>query len=199
MKNLIKHSKKGILMVTMFATLLSFANEVSFYTIKNDTKKTLLTLKNVKGGNLLSIVDNNGIILYKEIIEKSGNYTKGFDLTSLPDGKYIFEINKDLEITTIPFSVTSNNVVFNKEASETIYKPFTRVQGDMVYVTKLALNDEPLKIEIYFTSASDYELMFSETIENTRNIQKAYKLTGLDKGNYKIVIKTEGRTFTKNI
>ena len=61
-------------MVTMFATLLSFANEASFYSIKNDAKRTSLTLDNVKQGNLLSIKDNNGIILYKEIIQKSGTY-----------------------------------------------------------------------------------------------------------------------------
>lgn len=199
MKNVMKHLKKGILMVTMFATLLSFANEVSFFTIKNEIKKTLLTLKNVKQGNLLSIVDNNGVILYKELIEKSGIYAKGFDLTSLPDGNYIFELDKDLEINTIPFVVNSNNVIFNKKDSKTFYKPYTRVKGDMVYVSKLALNNEPLKIEIYFTSAINTELVFSETVEDTNIIQKAYKLTGLEKGDYRIVFKTEGRSFTKNI
>ena len=54
MKNAIKYSKKGIVMVTLFTTLLSFANENSFFNIKNDAKKTALTLKSVKEGNQLS-------------------------------------------------------------------------------------------------------------------------------------------------
>ena len=40
MKNVIKNTKKGILMVTMFAALLSFANEPSFYSIKNYESKS---------------------------------------------------------------------------------------------------------------------------------------------------------------
>ena len=96
MKNAVKHSKKGILMVTLFATLLSFANDASFYTISTDAKRTALTLRDVKEGNLLSIKDNNGVVLYKESIQKTGIYTKGFDLTSLPDGMYVFELDKDL-------------------------------------------------------------------------------------------------------
>ncbi|SFZ89938.1 hypothetical protein SAMN05428642_101648 [Flaviramulus basaltis] len=199
MKNLIKHTKKGFLMVTMFATLLSFANENSFFTIKNDAKKTVLILKNVKEGNLLSIIDNNGIILYKELIEQNGVYSKGFDLTSLPDGKYIFELDKDIQIDTIPFTVTSNNVVFSKAEEKTIFKPYTRVKGNMLYITKLALNEEPLKIDIYFSNAIDSKLMYSEKIEGTKNIQKVYRLSGLEQGNYKVVMKTEGKTFTKNI
>ena len=34
MKNIMTHSKKGILMVTMFATMLSFANDASILMLK---------------------------------------------------------------------------------------------------------------------------------------------------------------------
>jgi hypothetical protein len=203
MKNVIKNTKKGILMVSMFATLLSFANEAPFYTIKKDAERTSLTLNDVKQGNLLSIKDENGIIVYKELIEKSGMYTKEFDLTTLPDGAYIFELDKDLEINTIPFTVNSNEVTFKKELEKTIFKPYARVKGDVVYVTKLALNEEPLKVDIYFTSfdgfSSKSELTYSENIQNTKLINRVYRLASLDKGNYKIVFKTDGRVFTKQI
>jgi hypothetical protein len=203
MKNAIKNTKKGILMATMFAALLSFANETPFHTIKKDAERTSLTLTDVKQGNLLSIKDENGIVLYKELIEKSGMYSKEFDLTTLPDGAYIFELDKDLEINTIPFSVNSNEVTFKKELEKTIFKPYARVKGDVVYVTKLALNKEPFKVSIYFTSFdglySESELMYSENIQNTKLINRVYRLASLDKGNYKIVFKTDGRVFTEDI
>ena len=201
MKNVIKNTKKGILMVTMFATLLSFANEVSFYSIKNDANRTSLTLNNVKQGNLLSIIDNNGIILYKELIQKSGSYSKGFDLTTLPDGGYVFELDKDLEINSIPFMVNSNEVTFNKELEKTIFKPYTKVIGNVAIVSKLSLNEEPMKVEIYFNTLDSTwpELVYSETVKNTTNINKVYRLTGLGKGTYKFVYTTEGRVFTKEI
>ncbi|MFI1744846.1 hypothetical protein [Thalassobellus sediminis] len=201
MKNVIKNTKKGILMVTMLATLLSFANEASV-TVKNDADRTSLTFYNVKEGNLLSIKDDNGIILYKELIQKQGTYTKGFDLTSLPDGIYVFELEKDMEIDTIPFSVKSSHVVFDKEKEKIIFKPFTRVVGNLVYLTQLALNNESFKVEIFYSNSnfsSDSELVYSEKIKNTKDIKRAYKLVGLEKGKYKMVCYLDDRKFTKII
>jgi hypothetical protein len=202
MKNTIKNTKKGILMVTMFATLLSFANEVSF-TIKNDANKTSLILRNVKEGNLLSIKDTNDALIYQEVIQVNGIYAKGFDLSSLPKGNYYFELEKDVEIRTIPFTVTETNTVMNSALETTIYKPITRLKGDIIYVSKLSLNKQPLTLEIYFTSAdaiyTQYDLIFSEKIDNTTNISRIYRLEGLNKGTYKIVYKTEGKTFTEVI
>ncbi|WP_298340529.1 hypothetical protein [uncultured Algibacter sp.] len=201
MKNVIKHSKKGILMVTMFATLLSFANEVSFFNIENDARRTALTLYNVKQGNLLSIKDINGIILFKEVIEQSGTYSKGFDLTTLPNGNYLFELDKDVEINIIPFSVTSSIVTFEKDKEKIIFKPTIKVDGNLVYVSKLALNGEPLKVDIYFSgfNSIDNEKILTETIEGKKTIRRIYKLQGLDSGSYKMIFSTEGRKFIKTI
>ncbi len=202
MKNTFKHSKKGFLMVTLFATLLSFANDASFYSIKNDVARTALTLKHVKEGNLLSIKDNNGVILYKESIQKSGIYTKGFDLTSLPDGFYLFELEKDLEIKTIPFSVKSSEVIFEKEKEKSFFKPYTRVKGDLLLVSQLSLNEAPLEINIYFSNdihSNDLELIHSEKIANTKTIQKIFKLSGFEKGSYKVICSSQGREFVKII
>ena len=188
-------------MVTMFATLLSFANDGSLFNITNDAKRTYLTLESVKQGNLLSVKDINGIILYKEYIQKTGTYTKGFDLTALPDGEYVFELDKDLEINTIPFKVDSNVVVFNKENEKTIYKPVVRIKNGLVYVTKLNLNETPLKISIYFQNESGSELMYKETITETtsKTISKIFKLEGLKKGSYKMIFNSEGRQFVEYI
>lgn len=196
------HSKKGILMVTMFATMLSFANDASIFNIKDEANRTSLTLRNVKEGNLLSIKNNNGMVLYKELIEQSGIYKKGFDLTSLPDGLYLFELEKDLEIKSIPFTVKSNNVVFNKEKERITFKPFIQVKDDLLYISQLAINEEPFKIDIYFSNFNDpynLELMHSEKVEKTKNIRKIFKLSGIDKGIYKIVMHTNNKEYSKLI
>ena len=167
--------------------------------LKNDAKRTTLTLHNVKQGNLLSVKDINGVILYKEYIQESGTYAKGFDLTALPNGAYVFELDKDLEINSIPFTVTSNVVLFDKENDKTIFKPFTRVKNDLVYISQLALNEEPLEIKIYFEGSGESELIFTEKIENTKSIKRVFRLEGLSLGYYKIVFHTEGRQFVKII
>jgi len=199
MKKIIKNSKKRILMVTMFATFLSFANDASLFNIKNDAKKTALTLYNVKQGNLLSVIDKNGVILYKETIQKPGIYNKGFDLTELPNGAYLFELDKDLEISSIPFKVENSLVVFDKQNEKTIFKPFARVENNLVYVSKLALNEAPLKIEIFFEGFNESQLMYTETIKDIKTIERIFKLEGLRLGSYTIVFYTEGKKFIKTI
>lgn len=195
MKNVLLHIKKGTLMVAMMATVIGYASERT--SIVKDAKRTSITLKNVKEGNLLSIKDVNGFILYKEVIEQSGLYSKGFDLTALPNGKYFFELEKDVEIKTIPFSVSNKKVVFEKDAEETYHKPVAVLKNNMVYVTKLAPNGEPLKISFYSDEPSGAEeLLYSEVIEGTQAIERVYKL---ESGNYKIVFKSNNKDFTKFI
>mgnify|MGYP000648653526 CR=1 FL=1 len=195
MKKAINTIKKSILLVTVFTTMLSNANEISL-TYKEDLKETALTINNVKAGNLLSIKDYNGIVLYKELINFNGTYKKGFDLTELPDGNYFFEVDKDLEIKTIPFTVSSKKVVFNREEETSIYKPYIRQKENLVLISKLAPNLEPLKVSIYSESTNNSELIYSQKIEGLQSIELAYRLK---KGSFKIVFNSNGKEFTKFI
>ena len=192
MKNLIKNS---LVIVVLFTTLLGNANS-SLKNSKDDTRTTL-TLKDVKRGNELYVKDAYGIILYKEMIQNTGNYVKGFDLTTLPNGEYFFELDKGLEIKTIPFTVKSGIVDFEKDKETIVFKPFIRSNENIVYVSKLSLNKQPLAIKIYYNANnhSGFDLIHSEIIENTQTIKRVYNLNIKEKGKYKIVTKTEGRTF----
>jgi len=197
MKNTIKTIKKSLLVVAVCTAILGNANEISTLSTKENVfKETELTLSNVKPGNLLSIKDYNGIVLYKELIKSTGTYNKGFDLTALPKGEYYFEIDKDLEIKTIPFTVKSNTVEFKKEEEVITFKPYVRQKNDLVLLSKLAPNLETLNVSIYAETIGGYELAYSEKIEGSQTIERAYKL---EKGNYKLVFNSDNKQFTKFI
>ncbi|MDN3664784.1 hypothetical protein ACFFU1_00985 [Algibacter miyuki] len=195
MKNVIKHSKKILFAVTLFTASLGHAIEKDPIADKG-VIKTALIISNVKEGNLLSIKDLNGNILYKESISETGTYKKGFDLTALPNGDYFFEVDKDLEVKTIPFTVKDNNVVFNKTEEITVFKPYIKEQGDFILISKLAPNFEALDISIYANYNGDFELLHSDKIENTQTIKKAYKL---EKGSYKIVFNSDNHEYIEYI
>ncbi|MCL5127023.1 hypothetical protein [Algibacter sp. L4_22] len=195
MKNVIKHSKKILLAAAMLTVLIGNAKDKSS-ALKKGLIKTALTVDNVKEGNLLSIKDQNGITLYKELILESGTYKKGFDLTALPNGDYFFEVDKDVEIKTIPFTVESNKVVFKKDEEVTVFKPFVRENDGVVYISKLAPDYASLKISIYGNYNGAFELIHSDKFENLQTIQKAYKL---EKGSYKIVLNSDNNEYTKFI
>ncbi|NCO62361.1 MAG: hypothetical protein GW839_02160 [Flavobacteriales bacterium] len=195
MKKVIKNS---IIMVAMCTALLSNANEGSSFIPKKDSNiaKTTLTLTDVKEGQRLIIKDLNGFILYKEFIKESGLYSKVFDLTDLPDGDYFFEHEKDLEIKTIPFSVKSNTVTFEKDKTITLYKPYVVLKKNTIYMNKLALNDASLDLTIHYVGYNGgKELIYSETIKNTKSIERAYKLMKSNKGNYIVTIHSDNRTY----
>lgn len=188
-----KNKKTYILALAMLTTIVSNANGNLTSDPVDNINKTTITLNNVKQGNQLLIKDSHGVVIYKETIKTAGTYSKGFDLRALPDGHYSFELEKDIEIKSIPFKVDAKNVILNNE-EPTIYKPFVTSKNDCIYLTKLALNNEPLDVKIY---NDNEELIYSEEIKNTKTIEKAYKLSS--KGNYKIVLSSNGRAYYEYI
>lgn len=189
--------RKGVIMLGILTTIASYANKVSYTSTTKEIKKTTLILNNVKKGHQLLIKDVNGIVLYKELIKGSGLYTNGFDLTSLPNGNYYFELDKDFEINTIPFKVFSSEVIFKKEEESTIFKPVVRLKDNLVLVSRLSFNEKPLELKIYYADNGD--LVYSEKIKEIPILERIYNFSNVKKGTYKIVVKTEGRIFIENI
>lgn len=197
-----KEVKTGIVLVTMLATMLSYANRPTTIDKKVGIENTTLSIHNVKQGQQIKIIDRNGIVLYKELIDKSGLYRKGFDLTSLPNGDYYFELDKDTEVQIIPFKVLMNKVEFLKEKETRFFKPIIRFKEGKILLSRLSFEHMPLEVKIYYDenhSSSDYELIHSEKFNDSKIIERVYQLDKHKKGTYKVIVKTEGREFTENL
>jgi len=197
-----KEVKKGILLVTMLVAMLSYANGPATFEKKVEIKKTTLSMYNVKQGQQLVIKDYNGIVLYKELIEQSGVYNKGFDLTALPNGDYYFELDKDIEVLVIPFKVYMSKVEFLKEKEIKYFKPVIRFKDNKVILSRLSFENKPLEVKIYYdenSAYSEYELIHTEKFKETKIIDRVYALDKTKRGNYRVVVKTEGREFTESI
>jgi len=52
--------------------------------------------------------------------------TKIFDFSTLKDGKYTIELNKDFEIIVKTLEVNNGNVIFNDNSKKVIFKPVIR-------------------------------------------------------------------------
>ena len=194
MKNL---ARKSLVVIMLSMSLSTLANETDMTSKEKERIVTNLHLDNVKQGSVLTIIDGNGLVLYNEAIKKTGDYSKGFDLTTLPDGEYFFELDSDLKIIVIPFNVKENEVIFDKEAEKSIYKPVVRAKDDKVYVSKVALDESPLSYKIYF--ADNHDLVYSEKFEASDDIKKVYDFSASKKGNYLFVFESNGRRYTKAV
>ena len=190
-------SRKGLIAVALSVSLMSFANDLKNPTKEKEPNVTSLSFSKVLKGSMLSIKDEKGLILYKEAIQKTGDYSKGFDLTSLPDGEYFFELDTDLKIVVIPFDVVSNEVRFRKEEKNTILKPMVRVVDNKVLFTRTSFEAAPLEFKIYYADNSD--LVLSEKFTNETIIEKVYDFSESKKGVYTFVFKSNGRKFVKSL
>ncbi|APG66050.1 hypothetical protein LPB136_12025 [Tenacibaculum todarodis] len=195
-----KNFMKNILVLAMvFATLSSNATEKTSLNNEENGKTTLI-LKDVVQGEKLIIKDNFGVVLYNEILLKSGEYTKTFDLTTLPDGNYIFELDKQAQIKVYPFTVASNTVKFDKENLKVIFKPKVEYKNNAIIVRALNADMSPSKVELlYNVTDSTFETIYSENISNTSLIAKEFKILEKEKEEYKVKVTLNGRTFTTSI
>ena len=191
--------KNILVLAIVFATLSSNATENASFTTKEDGKTTLF-LDNVLQGDQLLVKDEFGIILYRESIIKSGQYNKSFDLTALPDGDYVFELDKKIQIRVYPFSVASSKVKFEKESLKIYYKPTITVEKNNVKVRAYNPEKTAFSIEIYYNVSGDtFEKIYSETLTESASIFKNFKLLENEKEDYKLVITTNGKTFASII
>lgn len=120
MKKTLKHT---LVVMAMLGTITGYANLTPSVPLHDNVKTTIIRLDNVKVGQRLMIKSITGTILYKESINKTGDYNKEFDLTSLPDGHYFFELEKDVEFRIIPFMVSNTAVTFSKKNEFRLLKP----------------------------------------------------------------------------
>ena len=188
--------KKSFVLLVLFTSLLSFAKDYSNGVNDIEDNITNLTLSNVKEGSILWIKNQNGLLIYKERIEKSGNYSKGFDLTALPNGDYSFELEKETAIKVIPFQVKSNIVSFKKEAEKIIFKPIFIENDEVMMISKIVKEGELVEVKIYFENS---ELVFEESFKDINSVRRSYDFSTSEKGNYEVTIKSEGRLFSKKI
>jgi hypothetical protein len=192
-----KLTRKGLVAFALSVSLMGFANDLKNPTKEKEPEVTSLSFSKVSQGSTLFIKDDKGLTLYKEAIQITGEYSKGFDLTALPDGEYYFELDTNLKVVVIPFDVKSNEVNFKKEEKSTILKPMIRVKDDIVFVSRTSFEAAPLDFKIYYAENSD--LVLSEKFESETMIERVYDFSEAKKGEYLFVFWSNGRKYINSV
>ncbi|MGJ8759986.1 MAG: hypothetical protein ACSHXA_05545 [Polaribacter sp.] len=186
---------KTVLVVTlMFGTLISYANDNTKSTNSVAVKKVKVEFKDVKKGNALTIKNEYGITIYKQVLQSSGNFTKNFDLTNLEDGLYTTELEKDFEIIIKKLEIKDGFVTFYKKEKEVIFKPVIRTEGNLILISKIEFDNQPLNVTLYYNN----DIIFSDKVEGEKILNRVYKLSETEEGAYKVVINSDDRTYIKD-
>jgi hypothetical protein len=185
--------KKYLVIVMMLGTFINYANENKNSFNITDGKRVKVEFKTVKKGHTLSIKDESGTIMYSQEIKKSGTYSQIFDLSKLEKGNYTTELEKDFEIIIKYFSVLDGKISFKDE--KTIFKPVIRIKDNLILISKMNFEKEPLKIVLYYND----EIILSEnTTDSGDIINRVYRISEKIRGDYKVIVNTDNRTYKKD-
>ena len=185
--------KKYLVAVTFLLSLVSKKKKKNISTTI-DGKKVKVEFTAVRKGQVLSIKNANNIVMYSDVIEMAGNYTRTFDLTNLENGKYTAELEKDFETIIKPFLVANGLVTFTPEENKTIFKPVIRTQDNLLLISKISLKNQPIKITLYYMDA----VIYTETSKDTKVLNRALRLLKNKKGTYTVAINADNKNYSKN-
>lgn len=184
---------KVLVVVFMLGTLVNYAGKRNFNN-SLDAKKVRVEFKETKKGQLLKVKDENGIILYTEEVQKEGKLSKVFDFSKLTDGNYTVELEKDFQIVVKSLKIDGDTVIFDENSKKVIFKPVVRSINNTLMVSKIAFDEKPLEVSLYFRD----EIIYSETLTGEAIVNRIYKLDKEIKGDYKVVIYNNGRSYINN-
>jgi hypothetical protein len=185
---------KVLIVVFMLGSFVNYANnDLDFNKIIN-AKKVKVAFKNVKKGHQLTLKNEKGVKLHSETVSITGLLTKVFDLSSLKNGIYTIELNKDYEIIVKTLEVKNNKIIFNEASKKVILKPVIRNKENILMISKANFHKKSMKIALYF----DDEIIYSETLENEEIFNRVYKLDEEIKGEYRAVLSINSRSYFYN-
>ncbi len=95
-------------------------------------------------------------------------------------------------MTSVKVSELDVVVLYNTEL--TIHKPVFRIEKTKLLISKIALDDKDMHVELYFEN----ELIHSETVTGDEILKRVYQLDKNEKGKYTAKIKSNGRTYIEH-
>jgi hypothetical protein len=188
-----KTIKSRILVVVfMLVTLFNYANNENDFNKTVNANKVKIVFSDVEKGQLLTVNDENGVQLHTETVSKTGELIKFFDLSSLNNGLYTVELNKEFVIVIKSLAVKNNKVSFIEDSDKIIFKPLVRNEENLVLISRVGFDKNTTKIAIYYKG----EVILSETIKDEVMLKRAYRLDKKIKGDYKVIVSSNDKSYT---
>lgn len=188
--------KKSLLVVAVLTSIVINAANINNVVVDViDVKLIDLKLNNSDGDLKISVKDAYGELLHSEKFVGS-YYSQKYDLNVLPVGDYYFEIEGQTKIKVMPFNVTDKGIDFSNVIESVYYKPTVRQNEDLVFITKIALNEENLSVILY---DQQLNVVYKEELNGDVNLGKTLNLKKLKRGYYNLLMKSEGRIFEQKI
>ena len=178
--------KKLLIVALMLGTITTYSNTMfnASGVIDNENNKVSVSVK-----------DASGTIIYLSLFKHKVDASKKIlDYSLLKNGLYTIEIENQYLIELQSFEVYDTKVEFINASKKTIFKPILKQEDSKIFISKVALDSNEMKIDLYYEN----ELIHTETVSSDNQIiKRTYQLDKAEKGEYYAVLKCNGRVYTE--
>jgi len=194
MKNLLKIS---LIAATMFAASATYANDgINTLNVKSEDAKTIRFSINEASDVNLSIRELNNQILFEEKIHSSGAASKSYDLSALPNGEYLLNVESDARLATYTIVIAKNKAIVSAPKITELLKPvFTKNES---MLTLSLDNAEKGPIEVQILNEYNDEL-YKETFTDKAKLVKKFNLAKTYGKEVTFLVKSNKQEFVKTI
>jgi hypothetical protein len=182
-----KVTKCLILVAVMFGTFIGNAN------VKTGPSTNASSYAN-ESRVFVSIIDEMGKTIFSGEVKHANQFYQNFNFSILKDGIYTVEVNYDLKVEITTVEVKNDHVSVMQNERIVFFKPSIKIEKNKVIVSKLASEDEEMKVEIFYKE----DKILKDVLEGKRVLARAYILDETLKGDYAVQIKTNGRVYDQN-
>jgi|TARA_B110000046_G_scaffold89427_1_gene97456 hypothetical protein len=194
MKNL-----KINLSIISFLLFISFANAdhlIDLRILSSNNYSFIIQLSDIKHNTKCLLLDQQGVILYKEDIASAEIFQRTLNLMELPDGTYKLQIEDDYKTQTTSLTKSNGKVAAANQIKTTVFKPQITLKDTQLNVSLLALNNEKLTISII---DEDQNIISEKKLSGSINLGQSYDLSQLNSGQYTIQLYTNGKVYQRLI
>lgn len=191
MKNTIK-----TLMMTLFIMVVINVQAADGVDLKiNDQQSLVVEVKKVETGSVLSLINVNGDVLYKDRFLSEKNFSKTIDFKNLPDGKYLLIMDKEFIQSTSVITKSKGLVSIDREAYSTVFKPCFKMENNLVKFYLVNPSEKYIEVEIFDKHG--------ESVGNLKSrdnvLKKTFDFSKVNPGDYTFKVNTNSARFTETI
>lgn len=197
MKNVIKRSLAVVAL--SIATLASVSAKDFFMEVKRVDERTVdLIIEKTNQPVDIAFVDANGMVLYSYSYKELASSIKRYNFKDLPNGTYYFEVESATKIERIPVLVTDNETVIKSDKKEVTYKPHFRVDGDIVSLNLLNIDESAVVIKVIDQMTNS--IVHQEVLQGKKSIGKRFDFSSVnDRRVYRLEVTHLGNTYYKTV
>lgn len=190
-----KFLKTGLVAALIFTALGVYANDDDFALKVKGEKEKFIRFSAGKVEDVdLSLVSADDEVLYRERIHTSVNNQKLYDLSALPNGEYVLNVETESKLVKYNVVIENGEAIVSEPKISNMFKPVCIKKDNVVTLSLNNQDKSPIEVKVY----NEYnEEVYGEKFKNKALLTKQFNISKTDSKSLTFVVEFKDERFTK--